>query len=67
MPQSSEVSFNPVAGFMGLPSAREAGAGKARACVVGIPFDCGTHPFRVGSRQGPDAVSYTHLTLPTKA
>ena len=22
----------------------------------GIPFDCGTHPFRVGSRQGPDAI-----------
>jgi len=25
-------------------------------CVLGIPFDCGTHPFRVGSRQGPDAI-----------
>ena len=24
--------------------------------MVGIPFDCGTHPFRVGSRQGPDAI-----------
>ncbi|WP_459618800.1 arginase family protein [Bordetella sp. 2513F-2] len=41
---------------MGLPSSLPAGAGAPRACVMGIPFDCGTHPFRVGSRQGPDAI-----------
>ena len=56
MSLSAEVCFHPVSGFMGLPSARLAGTGEARACVVGIPFDCGTHPFRVGSRQGPDAI-----------
>lgn len=56
MPQSSDFNFNPVAGFMGLPSVRESEAGRPRACVVGVPFDCGTHPFRVGSRQGPDAI-----------
>lgn len=28
----------------------------ARACLVGIPFDCGTHPTRIGARQGPDAI-----------
>ena len=56
MPSSAEVRFHPVSGFMGLPPARAAGSGAARACVVGIPFDCGTHPFRVGSRQGPDAI-----------
>ena len=56
MPSSAEVRFHPVPGFMGLPPARAAGTGAARACVVGIPFDCGTHPFRVGSRQGPDAI-----------
>lgn len=28
----------------------------ARAAVLGMPFDCGTHPFRVGSRQGPAAI-----------
>jgi agmatinase len=30
--------------------------GVSRACVLGVPFDCGTHPFRVGSREGPDAI-----------
>ena len=40
---------------MGLPPARSPESAR-RACVVGIPFDCGTHPFRVGSRQGPDAI-----------
>ncbi|AKQ54875.1 agmatinase/arginase [Bordetella hinzii] len=47
--------FAPVAGFMGLP-APSARAPAPAACVLGIPFDCGTHPFRVGSRQGPDAI-----------
>src|SRR5689334_9703135 len=28
----------------------------AKAAILGIPFDCGTHPYRVGSRQGPDAI-----------
>jgi agmatinase len=41
---------------MGLPPRRGAGHGGARACVVGLPFDCGTHPFRIGARQGPDAI-----------
>jgi len=53
---SAEVLFTPVPGFMGLPPARPASQGAPRACVVGIPFDCGTHPFRVGARQGPDAI-----------
>ena len=37
--------------FMGLP----AGLPKpgCRAAILGVPFDCGTHPFRVGARQGP--------------
>jgi len=56
VPQSEQPIFNPVAGFMGLPADRPAQGGAPRACVVGIPFDCGTHPFRVGSRQGPDAI-----------
>lgn len=47
--------FAPAAGFMGL-AAPGAGQATPRACVMGIPFDCGTHPFRVGSRQGPDAI-----------
>lgn len=40
--------------FMGVPSrASAAGAG---AAILGVPFDCGTHAFRIGSRQGPTAI-----------
>jgi agmatinase len=28
----------------------------AKAAVLGIPFDCGIHPFRIGARQGPEAI-----------
>jgi agmatinase len=41
--------------FMGVPS-RQEGNLAPRACILGVPFDCGTHPFRVGSREGPDAI-----------
>lgn len=27
-----------------------------KAAIVGIPFDCGTHPDRIGSRMGPAAI-----------
>ena len=27
-----------------------------RAAVIGVPYDCGVHPFRIGSRDGPMAV-----------
>jgi agmatinase len=27
-----------------------------RVAFLGVPFDCGTHPFRVGARQGPASV-----------
>ena len=35
----------------------------AKAAIVGIPFDCGTHPNRIGSRMGPAAIREmsTHL------
>jgi agmatinase len=40
--------------FMGVPAARSArGAG---AAVLGIPFDCGTHPVRIGARYGPQSI-----------
>lgn len=46
--------------FMGAPYGRPA-AGN-RAAVLGIPFDCGTHPTRIGARGGPDAVrAQSHL------
>ena len=28
----------------------------SRAAVLGIPFDCGTHPHRIGARLGPSAI-----------
>lgn len=47
----TEPLFHPPETFMGLPAGLP-GAG-CRAAVLGVPFDCGTHPFRVGARQGP--------------
>src|ERR1700726_1441290 len=38
-------------GFMGVPWATSAAG--AKAAILGVPFDCGTHAFRIGSRQGP--------------
>ncbi len=40
--------------FMGIPRSDDpSGRG---AAVLGIPFDCGTHPVRIGSRYGPHAI-----------
>lgn len=40
--------------FMDVPSRTDAdGAG---AAILGCPFDCGTHKFRIGARQGPMAI-----------
>src|SRR5271170_2803519 len=41
-------------GFMGVPYA--ASAAGAKAAILGVPFDCGTHPSRIGSREGPRAI-----------
>jgi agmatinase len=41
-------------GFMGVPWA--ATAAGAKAAILGVPFDCGTHPFRIGAREGPRAI-----------
>ena len=43
-----------VGSFMGVPHARE--AGDAKAVILGLPFDCGLHPVRVGARMGPAAI-----------
>lgn len=40
--------------FMGVPASRELSG--VKAAVLGIPYDMGTHPTRIGSRQGPDAI-----------
>jgi arginase family enzyme len=40
--------------FMGTPYSHDLSS--AKAAVLGVPFDCGIHPFRIGSRQGPTAI-----------
>lgn len=40
--------------FMGVPFSKDARA--SQAVVMGIPFDCGTHPTRIGARYGPNAI-----------
>jgi agmatinase len=46
--------YSPAATFMGAPLSYDLGS--AKAAVLGIPFDCGLHPVRVGSRLGPAAI-----------
>ncbi|MGH7103191.1 MAG: arginase family protein, partial [Acetobacteraceae bacterium] len=55
-----EPLLRPPETFLGLPllppdALRAHGA---RAAIVGVPFDCGIHPFRVGAREGPAAVRH---------
>lgn len=40
--------------FMGVPYSTD--FARAGAAILGCPFDCGTHPFRVGARQGPHSI-----------
>ena len=40
--------------FMGVAPSRDLSA--SRAAVLGIPFDCGSHPARLGARLGPAAI-----------
>ena len=47
--------------FMGVPHAGV--PGDARAVILGLPFDCGNHPTRVGARLGPTAIREQSLLL----
>jgi agmatinase len=40
--------------FMGAPYSHDLSS--AKAAILGMPFDCGIHQFRIGSRQGPRAI-----------
>ena len=40
--------------FMGIPQSRD--LARAKAAILGIPFDCGLHPVRLGARTGPAAL-----------
>lgn len=46
--------FRPPQTFMGAPASGNARS--SRAVIIGMPFDCGTHPVRIGSRLGPAAI-----------
>ena len=48
-----ELHTGPVS-FMSAPYTHDLSG--AKAAVLGVPFDCGVHPFRIGSRQGPAAI-----------
>jgi len=51
MPENSDAFGKPPS-FMGVPFSRDLSL--SRAAIIGVPFDCGTHPVRIGSRLGAD-------------
>src|SRR6266852_2511509 len=40
--------------FMGVPFSRD--LAHSKAAILGVPFDCGSHAVRIGSRLGPSAI-----------
>jgi agmatinase len=58
----NENLFRPPETLFGLPACQPGEvcegslAARCRVGVLGVPFDCGIHPFRVGAREGPAAV-----------
>ncbi|HKP65581.1 MAG TPA: arginase family protein [Casimicrobiaceae bacterium] len=51
---TTQVEFVKSGTWLGAPSGvLTAGC---RAAVLGIPFDCGTHPHRIGARLGPSSI-----------
>lgn len=46
--------FRPVGSYLGVPQTHDLTG--ARAAIVGLPFDAGSHPRRVGARLGPAAI-----------
>ena len=46
--------FRPTLGFMKTPAG--VGLDIAHAAILGMPFDCGADPYRIGARQGPGAI-----------
>ena len=49
-----ESVFAPVHTVMGAPQSWD--LANAKAAVLGIPFDAGTHAVRIGARLGPSAI-----------
>lgn len=46
--------FRTVGTYLGVPQTLDLTG--AKAAIVGLPFDCGRHPKRVGARLGPAAI-----------
>ncbi len=44
----------PISGFMQAPLSNE--AGDALAVILGLPYDCGSDPLRIGARAGPESI-----------
>jgi agmatinase len=46
--------YRPTRTFMGVSNRYELKG--AKAAILGVPFDCGVHPTRIGARLGPSAI-----------
>lgn len=46
--------FRALPSFMNVPQSADPSG--SLAAILGAPFDCGMHPTRIGSRQGPQAI-----------
>ena len=57
----NETALAPPVTFMGVP--HRAQPGDAKAVILGLPFDCGAHPHRIGSRQGPSSIRKQSLLI----
>jgi agmatinase len=53
-PTDDAAIFAAPPSFMGVPFSRDPRGSKA--AILGVPFDCGTHAVRIGSRLGPNAI-----------
>ncbi len=51
---ADRVRFAEPGTFMGVPASRDLSG--SQAAVLGIPFDCGFHPTRIGARLGPQSI-----------
>src|SRR5262245_18999836 len=54
MNDNSDTPIRRAGSYLGLP--QRADAKGAHAAILGIPFDCGRHPTRIGSRLGPAVI-----------
>lgn len=53
--------FQPQSTFMNVPAATD--FRQSQAVIIGLPFDCGAHPARIGARLGPTAIRQESLAL----